>query len=184
MKLVCCCCLVAQLCWLFAAPRTVARQAPLSMEFSRRNTGVGCHSFSGDSFSPRDWTFIFCVGRQRLYRWATREACEVSAVLTALPSLGLLVFGLRWLQRWLSAQPNRREEGRMHHGSANSSECFFEDWTQLSHRVRAWAGRSVCVSAYGERKRPGWGQEGPAVADKAHAPCQEPVVFLSLKQQD
>jgi len=28
---------------LFAIPWTVARQAPLSMEFSRKNTGVGCH---------------------------------------------------------------------------------------------------------------------------------------------
>ena len=28
---------------LFATPGTVAHQAPLSMEFSRKNTGVGCH---------------------------------------------------------------------------------------------------------------------------------------------
>ena len=28
---------------LFMTPWTVARQAPLSMEFSRKNTGVGCH---------------------------------------------------------------------------------------------------------------------------------------------
>ena len=29
---------------LFAIPWTVARQAPLSMGFSRENTGVGCHT--------------------------------------------------------------------------------------------------------------------------------------------
>ena len=29
--------------WLFATPRTVACQATLSMEFSRQETGVGCH---------------------------------------------------------------------------------------------------------------------------------------------
>ena len=29
--------------WLFATPWTVAHQAPLSMGFSRQNTGVGCH---------------------------------------------------------------------------------------------------------------------------------------------
>ena len=29
---------------LFATPWTIASQAPLSMEFSRQNTGVGCHS--------------------------------------------------------------------------------------------------------------------------------------------
>ena len=30
---------------LFETPRTAACQAPQSMEFSRHNTGVGCHSF-------------------------------------------------------------------------------------------------------------------------------------------
>ena len=29
---------------LIATPWTVARQAPLSMGFSRKNTGVGCHA--------------------------------------------------------------------------------------------------------------------------------------------
>ena len=29
---------------LFATPWTVARQAPLSMRFSRQNTGLGCHA--------------------------------------------------------------------------------------------------------------------------------------------
>ena len=30
-------------------------------------------SFSRGSFWPRDWTNIFCIGRQILYHWATRE---------------------------------------------------------------------------------------------------------------
>ena len=29
---------------LFATPRTVAHQAPLSMGFSSKNSGVGCHA--------------------------------------------------------------------------------------------------------------------------------------------
>ena len=29
--------------WLFVTPRTVARQAPLSLGFSGKNIGVGCH---------------------------------------------------------------------------------------------------------------------------------------------
>ena len=33
----------SQSCLTLATPRTVARQAPLSMGFSRQNTGVGCH---------------------------------------------------------------------------------------------------------------------------------------------
>ena len=33
----------SQSCLTLATPRTVARQAPLSMGFSRQNTGVGSH---------------------------------------------------------------------------------------------------------------------------------------------
>ena len=36
-------CLVAQFCLTLWTPWTVAHQAPLSMGFSRKNTGVGCH---------------------------------------------------------------------------------------------------------------------------------------------
>ena len=36
---------VTQSCLTLATPWTVAHQASLSMEFSRKNTGVGCHSF-------------------------------------------------------------------------------------------------------------------------------------------
>ena len=37
------CCLVAMSCLTFATPRTVARQAPPSMDFPGKDTGVGCH---------------------------------------------------------------------------------------------------------------------------------------------
>ena len=36
--------LVTQLYRLFVTPWTIPHRAPLSMEFSRKNTGVGCHS--------------------------------------------------------------------------------------------------------------------------------------------
>ena len=36
-------CLVTQSVWLTAAPCTVAHQVPLSMGFSGKNSGVGCH---------------------------------------------------------------------------------------------------------------------------------------------
>ena len=39
----CCCCLVSKSCLSFATPWTVAHQAPLSMGFSRKNTGGSCH---------------------------------------------------------------------------------------------------------------------------------------------
>ena len=38
--------------WLFATPWTAAYQAPLSMEFSRQETGVGCH------FLLQEWSIF------------------------------------------------------------------------------------------------------------------------------
>ena len=41
-----------------------AHQAPLSMGFSSKNTGVGCHPSSRGSSQPRDWTqvsWISCI---------------------------------------------------------------------------------------------------------------------------
>ena len=47
---------------LFATPRTVARQAPLSADSPGKNTGVGCHALlQGASSRPSDWTLISCV---------------------------------------------------------------------------------------------------------------------------
>ena len=45
---------------LFAALRTVASQAPLSMGFFSKNTGVGCHILLQGIFQPRDGTWAFC----------------------------------------------------------------------------------------------------------------------------
>ena len=46
---------------------TIAHQAPLSMEFSCKNTEVGCICYSRGSSWPRDWTHVSCtscIGRQ------------------------------------------------------------------------------------------------------------------------
>ena len=61
---------------LFVNPRTVARQAPLFIGFSSKNTGVGCHFSSKGSSRPRDCTHVSHVpstGWQVLYHWATME---------------------------------------------------------------------------------------------------------------
>ena len=63
--------------WLFVTPWTVACQAPLSIGFSSKITGVGCHFLLRGSSQPRDWTRISCIGRQILYRWATEEAYKL-----------------------------------------------------------------------------------------------------------
>ena len=74
-------CSVAQSVWLFVTAWTVARQAPLSMEFSRQRTleWVAISYFRGSSPS-RDWIRIpcvTCVGRRILYHCATREALVI-----------------------------------------------------------------------------------------------------------
>ena len=43
--------------WL-ASPWTVACQAPLSMGFPGKNTGVDCHSLLQGSSRPRNWTHV------------------------------------------------------------------------------------------------------------------------------
>ena len=61
-------------------PWTVAHQAPLSMGFSSKNTGVGSHRFSRGSFwyrvSPRltCWTQVSHTAGGFITVWATREA--------------------------------------------------------------------------------------------------------------
>ena len=53
---------------LFLTPWTVARQAPLSMGFSSKNTGVGCHAllqgvFPTQGWNPRSLTSPALTGR-------------------------------------------------------------------------------------------------------------------------
>ena len=55
-----CCCLVAQLCLTLWDPKTVARQAPLSMGFPRQEQWVAI-SFSRGSSGPRDQTCVSCI---------------------------------------------------------------------------------------------------------------------------
>ena len=51
LALVCACVLSCfSHAWLFAIPWTVAPQAPLSMGFPSKNTGVGCHSLLQGTF--------------------------------------------------------------------------------------------------------------------------------------
>ena len=62
----------------FATSWTVAHQAPLSVEFSRRENWIGLpFPPPGDFSQPRDQTcvsYFSCIGRQILYQWATWEA--------------------------------------------------------------------------------------------------------------
>ena len=61
--------------WLCAIPWTVARQAPLSMGFSRQEPWSGvATSFSRGSCWSRDQTCISCITGGFFHCWATGEA--------------------------------------------------------------------------------------------------------------
>ena len=86
-------------------PWTVARQAPLSMGFSRQEYWNGL-SFppQGESSRPRDWTHVSCIGKQTACHWATREALVWSyshTVLVTLALVSILIDG--WLTRFSKA---------------------------------------------------------------------------------
>ena len=62
-------------------------------------------SFLRRSFRLRDWThmfFMFCVGRQILYHWATWEACSQILKATRNLTRGLLWSDFSWDTIWLS----------------------------------------------------------------------------------
>ena len=54
----------------FATPWTIDSQAPLSMDFLGKNTGLSPISFSRGSSQLRNWTHVSCIGRWILYHWA------------------------------------------------------------------------------------------------------------------
>ena len=51
--------------WLFATPWTVAYQAPPSMEFPDKSTGVGCH-FLLQTTLPASWEICMQVKKQQV----------------------------------------------------------------------------------------------------------------------
>ena len=59
---------------LFAAPRTVALQAPVSVRFSRQKYQRG-------SSWPRDWTQVSCISGRFFTVWATWEALRSPSYL-------------------------------------------------------------------------------------------------------
>ena len=63
---------VTQVCPLFATLWTVARQAPLSMEFSRQEYWSAI-SFSRGSSYPSDWTQVSCTAGRFFTIWATKQ---------------------------------------------------------------------------------------------------------------
>ena len=59
--------LVAQSCLTFRDPRDCSRQTPLSMAFSRQDTGVGSHSLLQGVFPTYELNPVLLHCRQILY---------------------------------------------------------------------------------------------------------------------
>ena len=58
---------------LSVTPWTVTRQAPLSVGFSRQNTGVGCHALLQRIFPTRESNPVLLHCRQILYQLSHQE---------------------------------------------------------------------------------------------------------------
>ena len=83
----CCTVLSLNCVWLFATPWTVARQAPLSMGFSRQEdwSGFPCPP-PGESSQPRDGTQVSYIAGGFFTNWVAREVelqCCVNYCCTA-----------------------------------------------------------------------------------------------------
>ena len=71
--------------WLFATPRTVVRQAPLSTHFPGRNTGVSCHFLSRWSSRPTDWTWVSCIAGRLFTICGARNSCPQASEQRSTP---------------------------------------------------------------------------------------------------
>ena len=96
---------------LFTTLWTVAHQAPLSMEFPGKNTGVVAMPSSRGCSRPKDQTHISCTAGRFFTQWATWEAhgnninipkCPSGYVISngersnAKPGQGGAVAGMEW----------------------------------------------------------------------------------------
>ena len=65
-------------CVLVTHSHSVTHQDPLSMDFSRQEYWVGCHSLLQGSSQPQDWIQVSCTAGKFFTLWATREAQGLS----------------------------------------------------------------------------------------------------------
>ena len=90
----------------FVPPWTVARQAPLSMGFPGKNTGVGCHALLHGSSRPRDQAHASYVSCMAGGFCATRAACVVLSFLVVSDSAIPWTVTSRHLCPWGSPSRN------------------------------------------------------------------------------
>ena len=82
-------CSVAQPCLILCNPMTAVHHTPLSVRFSDKNTGVGCHFLLQGVFPTQESnvSWLSCIGRCILYHWATWEACVCVPLRTGISVL-------------------------------------------------------------------------------------------------
>ena len=122
------------MCWLLscvqlsAAPQTVARQPPLSMGFSSKNTGVACHSLLQRVFPTQESTLVSCFAGRFFNIWATGKSLIIPLLST------YFVFGTM-VGSWETAVNSRDiyfpgayglSSGATHRWTGNHSECCDE----------------------------------------------------------
>ena len=84
-------CLVPRLCptpWIFEIPWSLAHQAPLSLGFSSKNTGVGCHALLQEIFPTQGSNQVSRTAGRSFTIWG-------SCILN--PSLSIWLLNLRTL---------------------------------------------------------------------------------------
>jgi len=86
------CACVLSCVWLFAAPLTVCSPpGSLSMGFSRQNYCSGLpfpypRGLPNLGKKPRDQTHVFCIVKQILYHWSTRETLQAITIIQCSPT--------------------------------------------------------------------------------------------------
>ena len=147
------CVLLLRRVWLFAAPWTVAHQAPLSMGWA----WVAMPSSRGSS-QPRNGTQLSCIASGFFTSWATRKAQESwSGEPTSSPGIELGPLHYRWILYQLSylGSPKHVYMCLDTHGKPKICICKYtymyvlilSIW--LDHRVpRYWANILMCLGVF------------------------------------
>ena len=131
--------LVAQSCPTLATPWTAARQAPLSMGFSRQERWSGLpFPPPGDLPTPENRTRVSCLLHRGwiVYHWATREFHSiVSFLFIRCRSLRKILRGIASpSERFSPLSLSKATQGRFFHCAASQPEevlgkCWVKGWS-------------------------------------------------------
>ena len=123
--------------WLFESPRTVAHQAPLSMESSKQEYWNGLPFPSpGESSWPRDRTQVSHIAGRFFTIWATREANAIEKNKT---SQGKWKQGLPFYRTVRQGSSIRRHLNRelkeLGTGRRDIIKNFLIPWNNLLYKI-------------------------------------------------